>query len=358
MKDDPLINALNQIAKMNKKNRRKIPDDFDNRFIPKRWKRLFKNATETDKRRFIELCALDMFSKSLKSGDIWVEGSIRYADFKTYLIPESEWISQKTKYYNQLQLPTEARQFLQELKAVFNKTITIVNKRFPSNEWAEIKAKKLLLSRIDPIELPPEIARNKKVITSQMPSIKIQDLLIELDRICPYTQHFTHLGGQQTSCGKNFRKHLFAAFLAEGCNLGYKQTADACPEIDYAQLLYVGHWFLSETALRKAIVELVNFQNNQPLATIWGDGKKAMADGKRFPISTNSLRAEFNPRYFGHTNKGGVVYSHFSDQHSQFYIQIINCSPREAIYLLDGVLNHETTLSIEEIFTDTHGYTE
>jgi TnpA family transposase len=37
---------------------------------------------------------------------------------------------------------------------------------------------------------------------------------------------------------------------------------------------------------------------------------------------------------------------------------VISCSPREALYVLDGLLENNTILHIREQTTDTHGYTE
>ena len=36
----------------------------------------------------------------------------------------------------------------------------------------------------------------------------------------------------------------------------------------------------------------------------------------------------------------------------------ISCSPREALYVLDGLLENNSILKIREHTTDTHGYTE
>ena len=47
-----------------------------------------------------------------------------------------------------------------------------------------------------------------------------------------------------------------------------------------------------------------------------------------------------------------------SDQYSVFNTKLISCSPREALYVLDGLLENNTILKIREHTTDTHGYTE
>ena len=37
---------------------------------------------------------------------------------------------------------------------------------------------------------------------------------------------------------------------------------------------------------------------------------------------------------------------------------MIECTDRDAPFVLDGVLYHESDLDLEEHYTDTHGYTE
>jgi TnpA family transposase len=47
-----------------------------------------------------------------------------------------------------------------------------------------------------------------------------------------------------------------------------------------------------------------------------------------------------------------------SDQFSAFSSRAISCSPREAIFVLDGLLENDTLLRPREHYTDTHGFTE
>lgn len=48
----------------------------------------------------------------------------------------------------------------------------------------------------------------------------------------------------------------------------------------------------------------------------------------------------------------------FSDQHSVFASRVISCAPREALYVLDGLLENDTVLAPRAHTTDTHGSTE
>ena len=85
--DDSLLKALNLLRKLNSEKRRKIPEDAPIDFIPVKWKPyIFTNNSLN--RHFYELCALHELRNSVRSGDIWVESSRRFANPESYLIPK------------------------------------------------------------------------------------------------------------------------------------------------------------------------------------------------------------------------------------------------------------------------------
>ena len=51
-------------------------------------------------------------------------------------------------------------------------------------------------------------------------------------------------------------------------------------------------------------------------------------------------------------------YSFVADNYAPFYSRPIECTDRDAPFVLDGVLYHESDLDLEEHYTDTHGCTE
>ena len=51
-------------------------------------------------------------------------------------------------------------------------------------------------------------------------------------------------------------------------------------------------------------------------------------------------------------------YSFVADNYAPFYSRPIECTDRDAPFVLDGVLYHESDLDLEEHYADTHGYTE
>ena len=63
-----------------------------------------------------------------------------------------------------------------------------------------------------------------------------------------------------------------------------------------------------------------------------------------------------NPKYGA--EPGRLIYTHVSDQYSPFHSKLINVGDRDATYVLDGLLYHESDLAIQEHYTDTAGYTD
>jgi hypothetical protein len=72
----------------------------------------------------------------------------------------------------------------------------------------------------------------------------------------------------------------------------------------------------------------------------------------------SSVLGSFYPRYFGFYECAVGVYTHVSDQHSVFASRVISCAPREALYVLDSLLENDTVLAPRAHTTDTHGSTE
>ena len=123
-------------------------------------------------------------------------------------------------------------------------------------------------------------------------------------------------------------------------------------------LRHVLHYFVREEIVTAANAELVNQHHQLPLSTIHGTGTLSSSDAQRFGIRASSLLASYYPRYYGYYDKAIGIYTHVSDQYSVFCTKVISCSPREALYVLDALLENNTIFKIREHTTDTHSYTE
>lgn len=89
-----LLAGVEALKGMNEHQARKVPDDAPTAFVRKRWENLVRTADGLD-RRFYELCVLSELKNSLRSGDIWVQGSRQFKDFEEYLLPAPRFTAQR-----------------------------------------------------------------------------------------------------------------------------------------------------------------------------------------------------------------------------------------------------------------------
>src|SRR5882672_10252668 len=148
-----------------------------------------------------------------------------------------------------------------------------------------------------------------------------------------------------------------AALISQATNLGVVSMSASVKGISVDMLRHVLHNFVREETLTAASAEIVNRHHELPLSAVHGTGTLSSSDAQRFGMRASSLLASYYPRYYGYYDKAIGIYTHTSDQYAVFSTQVISCSPREALYVLDGLLNNNTILQIREHTTDTHGYT-
>jgi len=207
------------------------------------------------------------------------------------------------------------------------------------------------------LPISTEVKTLRGLIESSLPRVRIEDLLREVDRETHFTRAFRPLGGYEPRSERLYPA-LLAALIAHGTNLGIAAMGQSAQEITVDMLQHVTQWFLREDTIKAANAALVNFHHQLPIGRIWGEGVTSSSDGQRFGIQESSLLASYYPRCFGYYERAVNVYTHTSDQYSVFGTRVISCSPHEALYVLDGLLENNAVLRLREHYTDTHGFTE
>ena len=125
----------------------------------------------------------------------------------------------------------------------------------------------------------------------------------------------------------------------------------------HAKLSWLQACYIRDETYSAALAELVNAQFYQPFAAHWGEGLTSSSDGQRFKAASRAeSTGHVNPKYG--TEPGRMFYTHVSGQYAPYHAKIINVGVRDATYVLDGLLYHESDLRIEEHYTDTAGFTD
>jgi Tn3 transposase DDE domain len=107
---------------------------------------------------------------------------------------------------------------------------------------------------------------------------------------------------------KLLQQRLLLTLYGLGTNTGLKRIANAQPDTDYKDLLYVRGRYVTKEQLREAIRLVANaiFSARDP--RIWGEGTAACAsDSKKFGAWDQNLMTEWHARYGG---RGVMVYWH------------------------------------------------
>jgi TnpA family transposase len=349
-----VLDAIEVLRAMHTDNARKVPADAPTGFIKPRWHKLVMTDAGID-RRYYELCALSELKNSLRSGDIWVQGSRQFKDFEDYLVPPERFASLKQSSALPLAVATDCDQYLHERLTLLETQLAAVNNMALANTLPDAIITESGL-KITPLDAAvPDTAQ---ALIDQMaiilPHVKITELLLEVDEWTGFTRHFTHLKSGDLAKDKNL---LLTTILADAINLGLTKMAESCPGTTYAKLAWLQAWHTRDETYSTALAELVNAQVRHPFAEHWGDGTTSSSDGQNFRTGSKAeSTGHINPKYG--SSPGRTFYTHISDQYAPFHTKVVNVGVRDSTYVLDGLLYHESDLRIEEHYTDTAGFTD
>ena len=327
-----LREAIGILRDLNESGKRRIPDDAPVDFIDADWwKQVFDNQRRIN-RKYYELCVLFELRTRLRAGDLWVEGSRRYARLESYLIPIEKWAEMRPAVCDLLSLPgagesrIKLRQAeLQELYGQFDrffdellvkykkKSMESVNSPAHFNPADHLDKKvnirmengKLVVTKLPGEEITPSSEALKETVAGRLPEIELTDLLIEVDGWTNFSRFFEHPSGNEPR-SPDALKHCYAAILASACNFGLMQM-QRMSGLTYRKMAWHSTWHLREETLKSAFSELVNFHFRLPLAALWGGGTLSSSDGQRFPVSVKTRNAVAIPKYFGYGR--GLTYT-------------------------------------------------
>ncbi|QSO52994.1 Tn3 family transposase [Alicyclobacillus curvatus] len=299
-----LLEGVNTIKNMNQRQARKVPDNAPTNFVRKRWESVVWEKDELD-RRFYELCVLSELKNSLRSGDIWVQGSRQFKDFEEYLLPTSRFTHQLNRQELDLPNETDCERFLKDRLAVLERELANTEHLASQNELPDATITDNGL-KISPLTnaVPKEADALMHQAYSLLPHVKITDLLLEVDNWTHFTRHFTHLKSNDQVADRNL---LLTAILADAINLGLSKMAESCRGATFAKLSWLQAWHIRDETYSAGLAELVNAQSQQTFSAWWGDGTTSSSDGQWFRAGgTGQSVGHFNAKY---GNEPGVTFT-------------------------------------------------
>ncbi len=353
----PLLGAVEVLKEMNAKRKRKVPDGAPTAFVKPRWEpHVFSEDGSIDRAGF-EACVLSELKDGLRSGDVYVGGSNRFRDFEDYLLPRNAWEGMLASGDVPVAVNPNLDEYLAERDELLHEELSKVARLLPKGELPGVGLEngELRVSRLKKDE-PDGLDGFRRRLYSLLPRIRLTDLLVEVDAMTGFSGHLVDL---RTGRPCKDRELVYAAVLADGTNLGLTKMAEATddPKVTYERLAWAADWHVREETYQRAIAEVVNAHYRLPFSANWGSGASLSSDGQVF-FAGGPKDALSQPNAKYGRDRGVIFYTHVSDQYAPFYSRVINTTVRDATYVLDGLLCHESDLEPREHHSDTEGFTD
>ena len=349
-----LLRAIEVLREANRTGRSALPNSAPTGFVRRRWAPHVLSNGGIDRRHY-ELCVLSELRDRLRAGDVWVAGSRRYRSFGERLI--SREILRELERTSTLSVVVEPDfdRFIAGRRALLDAQLAGVNTRARDGLLPDVTIERGVL-RIAPVErsTPPEAEALAARLYAMLPRIRVTDLLAEVDGWTLFTDCFTHL---RTGEAVTVPRILMAGLLADGLNLGLTRMAEACSVASLGQLAWTSDWHIREETYALALRRLVDHQQREPFAAVFGNGTASSSDGQFFRAGGFGHDASRHNAHYGR-EPGFRVYSHLSDRYAPFSSRLIAATASEALHVLDALLHHQGEARAHRHHTDGGGESE
>jgi TnpA family transposase len=333
----------------------KRPPSLPTSFLRPAWREAVLGAELANRRRRIwEATTLLALRDRLRAGDIWVEGSHQWRAVEDQLIPPALFAAMREAGPLPIAVPAAAEVYLAERRVLLGRRLGEVAAKAAADRLEDVRitGDELKISPLKAIT-PAEAEALADRVYGMMPNLRITSLLAEVDRWTGFSGSFTHL---HSGAPAEDRRIVLTTVLADATNLGLTRMAEACSVAGYRQLAWTAAWHLREQTYRQAHAVLVNAQQRQPLAALFGAADVSSSDGQHFPTGGPGEAVGAVNAHYGR-EVSALFYTHLSARQAPYHTIAIPPSG-EAAYVIDGLLYHEADLSIATHHTDGGGVSD
>jgi hypothetical protein len=242
--DVPCLEALRVLKEMNADLKRKLPEDAPTDFIPKRLLPLVMTDGKPDRKAW-ECALLLKLQDDLQSGNLSVKHGKRFGRFEDYFMLQERWEPLRESFFRRSGLPADPKDVPSYLTERLNTAYDLFLKTASDNSYATAHEDGWHLSTDAAETLDAEaqerLGELRQWLTKHMRTVRLPDLLIEVDNDLRFTDHFVppaQRGGRDAEdvC------QILAVVLAHGCNIGLHTMAQITQGVTYKQLKRVSDW--------------------------------------------------------------------------------------------------------------------
>jgi len=330
--------------------------------VPRAWRSfVFRERREVDRKAYT-LCTLEQLQAALRRHDVYVHPSERWGDVRARLLQGADWEAQRANVCRMLNHQPTPDAALERLHTRLDTAFRRVAENLSGNSSVTIETlpngqERLHLQRLDQLERPASLRWLDDQISHRLPLVDLTEIMLELHYRTGFLDEFTPISGERTRI-PDLPISIAAVLLSLACNIGLDAVVqEDVPALRRRRLAWVLETFIRADTLTRANACLVDAQQDIPLVQVWGSGEVASADGLRFVVPLRTLNAGPSSRYFG-VERGVTYYNYISSHFAGFHGLVIPGAMRDAPYILDGLLEQQTSLRPTELMTDTGGYSD
>jgi Tn3 transposase DDE domain len=321
---DDLLVALDLVRRLDQGAIKALPDDVPIDFVPAGWQKALRDDRGQLRRSLWETALAVAVRDALRAGDLYLPHSRQHAGFWSLVLNERLWACSRAACYADLGLSEQPAEHLAQLADDIGSAATAFADGLPTNSFARIDQGQLSLRRPDALVVTTELRSLRRLIESRMPRIRLEDVLLDVDRRCGFTRAFRPLAGYEPRDGDTYRA-LLATLIAHGTNLGLTAMGSSVEGLAAADLQHASRWLVRDATLKAANVQIIEHQHRLPFAAVWGDGRLSSSDGQRFAAPPGTLIGAYQPRHFGYYDRAVSVYSHLSDRLGANFSRAFSC---------------------------------
>lgn len=298
---------------------------------------------------------------ALRRHDLYIVGSKKYGDLRAQLLQGEEWKAIRPSILRSLDWSLDSQEALSPLKEELEQAYLQTIENWDDNQAVEIDTfagkERIVLTPLQKLQEPESLRILRKRIHGIFPNTDLPQLLLEVNRWTGFMSSFRHISEAKSRINE-LPISVCALLISQACNIGLRPLVqDGVSSLERDRLTWIEQNYFRAETITEANTRLVDFHSQLDLANIWGGGEIASADGLRFFTPVKSVHSGPNPKYFG-TGRGVTYYNFTSDQFTGLHGLVIPGTIHDSLYLLQCVLEQDTTLQPREIMTDTAGYSD
>jgi TnpA family transposase len=301
-----------------------------------------------------EVAVLESLREQLRCKEIWVVGANRYRNPDKDLPEDFE--AKRDKYYNALDLPLEAGQFVDALQTEMRDALVTLDAGLNKNPYVRIGPKGggwITLTPLDAQPDPPNLTAFKAELNKTWPMTNLLDMVKETDLRLGFTDVLRSPTAYETMKRSVLQPRLLLCLQGIGTNAGLLRMAGVESGMTARNLAYVRHRYISTEALHRANAIIANGTMHARNPAIWGAGSTACAsDSKHFGAWDQNLTTQWHVRYGG---RGIMIYWHVERKSLCIHSQLKSPSSSEVASMIEGVIHHCTEMEVDRQYVDSHG---